>query len=199
MKIYKIQLYLFVMCILILVGCSSQPPYEMKNDNNQNAAKVIAVLAVDNKTADSKASAILRNKVIDELYFKGYAKISPEVMDKKLESLYSNEVKGSKGIVPPQVFKELVGADAVMYCTLIESKRSIGWFYTPVIIAVRCELRSTKAGEILWSAEYKSTSRNFDVIGNRLEIKSRAAFEEVMNEVVNKVMETLPDGPKLQG
>jgi hypothetical protein len=67
-----------------------------------------------------------------------------------------------------------------------------------VSIAVRCELRSTQTGEVSWSAEYKSTSRNFDITSNRLEIKSRAAFEEVMEEVVNKVMESLPDGPKLQ-
>lgn len=199
MKICKFSLYLPVIFTLIIMGCSSQSPYNMKNDNDQNAAKIIAVLAVDNKTADSKASMILRNKVLDELYFKGYTKISPEFIDKKLEPFYGKKSKGGAGIVAPQVLKELVGADAVMYCTLIESKRSIGWFYAPVSIAVRCELRGTQTGEVSWSAEYKSTSRNFDITSNRLEIKSRAAFEELMEEVVNKVMETLPNGPKLQG
>ena len=199
MKICKFSLYLTVIFTLIIAGCSSQSPYEMKNDNDQNAAKIIAVLAVDNKTADSKASVLLRNKIIDELYFKGYIKVSSEVIDKKLDPLYNKESKGGTGIVAPQVLKELVGADAVMYCTLIESKRSVGWFYAPVRIAVRCDLRGTQTGEVLWSAEYKSTSRNFDITSNSLEIKSRAAFEEVMGKVVKKVMETLPDGPKLQG
>jgi hypothetical protein len=199
MKICKFWLYLPVIFILIIAGCSSQSPYTMNNDNDQNAAKIIAVVAVDNKTADSKASILLRNKILDELYFKGYTKVSPEFIDRKLEALYSKESKGSIGIVAPHVLKELVGADAVMYCTLVESKRSVGWFYAPVSIAVRCELRSTQTGEVIWSAEYKSNSRNFDITSNRLEIKSRTAFEEVMDEVVNKVMETLPDGPKLQG
>lgn len=199
MKICKFSLYLPVVFTLIIAGCSSQSPYNMKKDNDQNAAKVIAVLAVNNKTADSKASVLLRSKILEELYFKGYTKVSPEFIDMKLEPLYGKESKGVAGIVAPQVLKDLVGADAVMYCTLIESKRSVGWFYAPVSIAVRCELRSTQTGEVIWSAEYKSNSRNFDIIGNRLEIKSRAAFEEVMAEVVNKVMETLPDGPKLQG
>ncbi len=198
MKICKFPLYLLIICILIIAGCSSQSPYGMKDDNDQHTAKIIAVLAVDNKTADSKASVMLRNKILDELYFKGYTKVFPEIIDKKLEPLYNEQSKGGTGIVAPQVLKELVGADAVMYCTLIESKRSIGWFYAPVSIAVRCQLRSTQTGEVLWSAEYKSTSRNFDITSNRLQIKSRAAFEEVMEEVVNKVMETLPDGPKLQ-
>ena len=168
----------------------------MKNDS---AAKIIAVMAVDNKTTDSKGSELLRNKIINELYLKGYTKVSPEIIDKKLEPLYSKERKGNYGIVAPQVVKELVGADAIMYCSLIESTRSVGWFYAPVSVAVRCELRSAKTGEVIWSAEYKANSSNFDVTGNRLEIKSRAAFEEVMDEVVTKVMETLPDGPKLQG
>ena len=199
MKICKFSLYLPVIFTLIIAGCSSQSPYNTKNDNDQNAAKIIAVLVVDNKTADSKASVLLRNKILDELYFKGYTKVSPEVIDKKLEPLYGKKSKGGAGTVAPQVLKELMGADAVMYCTLMESKRSVGWFYAPVSIAIRCELRSTQTGEVIWSAKYKSNSRNFDITSNRLEIKSRAAFEEVMEEVVNKVMETLPDGPKLQG
>ncbi len=199
MKICKVSLYLPVIFTLIIAGCSSQSPYQMKNDTNQNVAKVIAVVTVDNKTTDSKASILMRDKIMDELYFKGYTRVPTEILDKKLESLYSKGKKGSNGIIAPQVLKELVGADAVMYCTLIESKRSVGWFYAPVSIAVRCELRNTLTGEVLWNAEYKSTSRNFDITNNRLEIKSRAAFEEVMGEVVNKVMETLPDGPKLRG
>jgi hypothetical protein len=199
MKIYKFPLYLLIIFTLIIAVCSSKSPYNMKDENDQSATKIIAVLAVDNKTADSKASVLLRNKILDELYFKGYTKVFPEIIDKKLEPLYSKEKKGGTGIVAPQVLKELVGADAVMYCTLIESKRSVGWFYAPVSIAVSCQLRSTQTGDVLWNAEYKSTSRNIDVTSNRLEIKSRAAFEEVMEEVVNKVMETLPDGPKLQG
>jgi len=199
MKIFKIWLYLPVIFILTLAGCSSQSPYNIKNDKDSNVAKIIAVLAVDNKTTDSKASVLLRSKILEELYFKGYTKVYPEIIDKKLEPLYSKQSKGSNGIVAPQVLKELVGADTVMYCTLMESKRSVGWFYGTVSIAVRCELRSAQTGEVIWSAEHKANSRNFDITGNRLEIKSRTAFEEVMNEVVTKVMETLPDGPKLQG
>ena len=196
MKIFKFILYLTIIVPLIIAGCSSQQPYNAKNDN---AARIIAVMAVENKTTDSKASMLLRNKIINELYLKGYTKVSPEIIDKKFEPLYSKESKGSYGIVAPQVVKELMGVDAVMYCSLLESKRSVGWFYAPVSIAVRCELQNAQIGEVIWSAEYKSNSRNFDITGNRLEIKSRAAFEEVMDEVVTKVMETLPDGPKLQG
>ena len=95
MKIFKFPLCLTIVVSLIIVGCSSQQPYKVKNDS---AAKIIAVMAVDNKTTDNNASGLLRNKIVNELYLKGYAKVSPEIIDKKLESLYSKESKGGYGI-----------------------------------------------------------------------------------------------------
>jgi hypothetical protein len=86
-----------------------------------------------------------------------------------------------------------------MYCTLTEGKRWISMFYAPITIAARCELRSAQTGEVLWNSQYKSTSRNFDFTSKRLEMKTNEAFETVIEEVVNKVMETLPDGPNLRG
>jgi hypothetical protein len=184
---------------IILVGCVSRAPYTVKHDFEKTATKVIAVLPVNNKTPDLRAPQLLRSKVLAHLYFKGYSKLPSEVIDSKLEPLYKGEKKDRASFVAPQVLKELVGADAVMYCTLTEGKRSVRLFYAPLTMAARCELRSTQTGEILWSAEYKSTSRNFDLTGKRLEMKSFEAFESVMEEIVNKLMETLPDGPNLRG
>jgi hypothetical protein len=196
---YRLQLILLAILGIIAAGCASRAPHALNPDFEKSVAKVIAVLPIDNKTSDVKASQLLRSKVLDELYFKGYTKLSLDLMDKKLEPLYSNEKKVRLGVVAPQIVKELVGADAVMYCTLIESKRTVSLFYAPVTVSVSCELRSAQTGEVLWSAHYKSTSRNFDFTSKRLEMKSREAFESVMEEVVNKVMETLPDGPNLRG
>ena len=199
MKGCKYRLILPFILGIILVGCISRAPQTVKQEFEKSATKVIAVLPVNNKTLDVKAPQLLRSKVLDHLYFKGYPKLLPEVIDSKLEALYKGKKNDGAGFVAPQVLKELVGADAVMYCTLSEGKRKVGLFYAPVTMAARCELRSTQTGEILWNAEYKSTSRNFDITGKRLEMKSLEAFESVMEEVVNKVMETLPDGPNLRG
>jgi hypothetical protein len=113
--------------------------------------------------------------------------------------LYSADNKGRAGLIAPAVVKELVGADAVMYCTLTESNRTVRLFYAPVTMAAQCELRGTQTGEVFWNAQYRSTSRSFDFTSKRLEMKSSEAFETVIEEVVNKVMETLPDGPNLRG
>jgi len=199
MKRYKWQFLIPVIISALIFGCASKTQQVLKPDQEKNTTKVIAVLPVDNKTPDVKAPLLLRSKVLDELYFKGYTKLPLEEIDRKLEQLYSNEIKGTKGVVAPQVLKELVGADAVMYCTLTEGKRSVSMFYAPVTIAARCELRSAQTGEVLWNAQYKSTSRNFDFTSKRLEMKTSEAYETLMEEVVNKVMETLADGPNLRG
>jgi hypothetical protein len=196
---YTYRLVFPVILGIIAVGCASQAPLALKQDLEKSKTRIIAVAPVDNKTPDAKASQLLRSKILDELYFRGYTKLSLELIDKKLEPLYSSEKKTRLGVVAPQVIKELVGADAVMYCTLTEVKHNVGFFYAPVTVAIRCELRSAQTGEVIWSAHYKSTSRNFDFTSKRLEMKSREAFESVMEEVVNKVMETLPDGPNLRG
>lgn len=200
MKRYRYRLILpFILGVILLIGCAAKSSNTVKKDSEASTARVIAVLPVDNKTTDFKASQLLRMKVFDELYFKGYSKLPLEVIDQKLELLYDREKKNEAGVVSPYVVKELVGADAAMYCTISEDKRTASLFYAPLTLAARCELRSTQTGDVLWNAQYKTTSRNFDLPGKRLEMKSYEAFENVMEEVVNKVLETLPDGPNLKG
>jgi hypothetical protein len=200
MKEYKHRIILpIIMGIILVVGCASSAPHTMKSDSEKTITRVIAVLPVDNKTPDSKAPELLRSKIIDGLYFKGYTKLPLELIDKKLELLYNNNKKKDAVIVAPNVIKELVGADAVMYCTLTEGKRTVSLFHAPVTVAASCELRSAQTGEILWNAQYKSTSRSFGFTSKRMEMKSYETFETLIEEVVNKVLETLPDGPNLTG
>jgi hypothetical protein len=199
MKGYKYLFILPVILGILVAGCTSKVPYTVKKDYELSTARVIAVLPVDNRSQDIMAPHLLRSKVLNELYFKGYTKLPLEVIDSKLKPLYSSHDKDKTGLIAPAVVKELVGADAAMYCTLTEGNRSVSLFYAPVTMAAQCELRSTDTGEVLWHAKYRTTSRSFDFTSKRLEMKSREAFETVIEEVVNKVMETLPDGPKLRG
>ena len=198
-KAYKIHVFLLIILIIVFAGCSSKSTNVLKPEYEQNWVKVIAILPVENKTMDNKAPQLLRSKLLDQLYFKGYSKVPLAVIDQKLESLYISDKKGNVGLIAPQVLKDLVGADAVMYCTLLESSNSIGLFYAPVAISLYCELRRSENGEVLWKDKYKSTNRNFDFTRKNLEMKSSEIYESVIEEVVNKIIETLPDGPNLRG
>jgi hypothetical protein len=198
MKVYKSQLCLLIILCIFCTGCFSKSPSVFKQEEIKWAEN-IAVVPVENKTKDNIASGLLRSKLLDELYFKGYSKISLETIDQKLESLNIIDSKGNGGVIAPQILKDLVGADAVMYCTLIESNKSIGFVYAPVSIYLTCELRRAESGEVIWKGQYKSTSRNFDFTRKGLEMKSCKAYESVIEEVVNKIMENFPYGPNLKG
>ena len=199
MKIFNFHLYFLIFMSLIISGCSAKTPYTLKPNYDQNPAKIIAVLPIKNKTLDGKTSQLLRSKLFEELYFKGYPKLPLDIIDKKLASLYANGAKESAATIAPQALKDLVGADAGLYCTLMEGNKSEKLFYEPITITIRCELRSAQTGEILWNAQGESTSRNFDFTRNGLERKSHEVLETVIDEVINKVMKTLPDGPNLRG
>ena len=199
MKIIKFHLYLLIVMSLIISGCSAKTQYTLKPNYDQNPAKIIAVLPIENKTLDGETSQLLRSKLFEELYFKGYPKLPLDIIDKKLASLYANGAKESAATIAPQALKDLVGADAGLYCTLMEGNKSEKLFYVPITIAIRCELRSTQTGEVLWNAQGEYTSRNFDFTHSGLERKSHEVLETVIDEVINKVMKTLPDGPNLRG
>ena len=201
MKICNFHLYLLIFMSLIISGCSTKLPYVLNPNYDQNSTRIIALLPVENKTVDDdgKTFQLLRTRLFEELYFKGYPKLPLDLIDKKLESLYANGVKGRSATVAPQALKDLVGADAGLYCTIMEGRKPEKLFYAPITIAIRCELRSARTGEIIWNAQGESTSRNFDFTHKGLERKSHEALETVIEEVVNKVIKTLPDGPNLRG
>ena len=63
MKIFNFYLYLLIVMSLIMSGCSAKTPYTLKPNYDQNPAKIIAVLPIENKTLDSKTSQLLRSKL----------------------------------------------------------------------------------------------------------------------------------------
>ncbi|MEN6468700.1 MAG: GNA1162 family protein [Smithella sp.] len=199
MRGHSILFNIWIMFCLCLFACSSQTSAVKKNDQNQKVANVIALMPLDSSDADVRVSKMLRTKLDNELRFKGYPSIATDLIDSKLMPLASGKELKNYDAIPPSTVEELVGADAAMYCSLQHSKISKSFFYSPVTVSVRCELRSAKTGEKIWDAQYKTTNRSFDLIWTRLEMKSQGDLEASLEEVVGKVMETLPYGPKLRG
>jgi hypothetical protein len=197
MKIYKFNLLLIVM-FLMICGCWGHSPQIGNADHDKIQAKIIAVLPVENKDHGDKTPQLFRLRLLEELYFKGYSKIPLEAIDKKLESLNITQGNKSASAVAPQKLKDLLGADAGLYCTLTQHNKS-KIFYTPITISARCELRSTQTGEIIWHAQSEATERNFDFTSKGLEKKSHENLEIVIDEVVTNILKTLQDGPNLRG
>ena len=198
MKINKIYFYLAIIVLVLNAGCSSKATKKADVDPEKNLVNVIAVLPVENKTQDDVAPGLLRIRIIDELYFKGYSKISPDFIDRRLEELNTEEKKEKINVISPRKINELVGADGVLYSTLNKSTKGKGFFYRPITLSLTCELRKSENGEIVWKGQYNATSRNFAFTRKGLDMKYYKAYEEVIEELVTKIMETIPYGPNLR-
>ena len=119
-------------------------------------ARLIAVLPVDIKTGDRDAARMLREKLFDELYFKGYPKIPFEMVDAALADIRKRDGGASGSTVAPQVIGSMLGVDAVMYTTLLEANTKYRFVYAPVSVAAVFELRSVKTGDTIWKFESKA-------------------------------------------
>jgi hypothetical protein len=196
MKIYKFNL-LWIVMFLTICGCWGHSPQIGNDDHDKIQAKTIAVLPVENKGHNGETTQLFRLRLLEELYFKGYSKIPLEMIDKKLESLNINEGNKSASAMAPQKLKDLLGADAGLYCTLTQYNKS-KIIYTPITISAYCELRSVQTGEIIWHAQSESTERNFDFTSKGLEKESHEYLEILIDEVVTNILKTLQDGPNLR-
>ncbi len=186
-------------CLLVIVcfisGCWSRFSSPVVPPSKEKSPRLVAVMPVDNKTSDTQAAQILRKKIFEELYFKGYPKIPLEFVDEKLSKVYKKNAEYVAGKIPPKAMGELLGVGAVMYCTLTEWKTSFVYFYAPTAVSVSFELRSAKTGETLWGSHYRVVKKCYGFSQKELEMKSCQVYEKALEEVVKKAIETLPDGP----
>jgi len=198
-----------ILGMALMQGCSylSNIPYlpftKKVEDDPQPAsrkldARLIAVLPVDMKTGNRDAARMLREKLFDELYFKGYPKIPFELVDAALADFRKRDGGESGSTVPPQVIGGMIGVDAVMYTTLLEANTAYKVVYAPVNVAAVFELKDVKTGMSIWKYESRATDRDYGVTRSSLELGTAKIFEDVVHEAVKKAMITLPDGPGIQ-
>ena len=188
------RLLVLVIVLAMTIGCASISRTG-DPDHSKNNSKLIAVLPVKNQTADAKAAQMLREKIFHELYFKGYPKIPLQLIDEKLSKVYEGYAHFKRENISPAAVGDILGVDAVLYATLRECSTSYSYIYAPMRVSVILELRSAKNGVTLWSSQYSTIKRNYGFSRKQLEMESCQTYEEAIEEVVDKIMETFPDGP----
>jgi hypothetical protein len=188
------RLLISAIILAMTMGCTSIPS-KVDPHYSKSGTRLIAVLPVNNQTADAKAAQILRQRVFNELYFKGYPKIPLQLIDEKLSKVYKGYADMKRESIPPKAIGELLGVDAVLYATLYECTTSFAYMYAPIRVSVMLELRSAKTGATLWSSRYSTVKRSYGFSREQLEMELCQTYETVIQEVVDNVMKTLPDGP----
>lgn len=187
---------LVLLLVLIFVaGCAAKIPHAIVTDFGKRGTRLIAVMPVKNISSDVQSGLMLRAKLVEELYFKGYARVPVRSIDEKLAGISA----GSQMEVSAQIVGEILKVDAALYPTLSESRMGSGILYASTVVEAGFELRSTKTGEILWSARHQETYHNFGISRKNLELQSSQVFEKAIEDVINRALETLPDGTDASG
>ncbi len=189
---------LFALTASVMAGCAGKIPHTLKPEYSEEGVRLIAVLPVQGENMDPRAARLLREKVFTGLYFKGYPKIPLTLVDDKLATFYRART-GPQGVVAPRVAGELLGIDAVLYISLVECRTAYRALYAPTTVAASLELRSAKTGATLWRVQDREVARNFGFTSKDLEMKSSEVYEAAMQMVVDRVLDTLPDGPDRLG
>jgi hypothetical protein len=192
----KISRLLSMLLVLIYIaGCSTKIPHAIMSNFGNKGTRLIAVMPVKNVSSDAKSGVMLRAKLVEALYFKGYQRIPLRLVDEKLVGVSA----GSEVEVAPQVVGEILKVDAALYVTLHESRRGSGILYASTVADAEFELRSTKNGEILWRVRHREVFRNYGFSSHNMELKSSKVYEQAIGDCVNRALETLPDSPDAGG
>ncbi|MCX7634673.1 MAG: DUF799 family lipoprotein [Syntrophales bacterium] len=180
-----------------LGGCGGKIPHKVVPEYEKRGVRLIAVLPVMNKKGDPDMGKLFRERLIDGLYFKGYPKIPAAVIDEKIAAFYKNVREVSKETMPPRDLGALLGVDALLYTELLDCSTSFFYLYASLSVAAQMELVSTRTGETLWETRYGTTERNFEITPDRLKMKACQVYEPAMQGIIDRAMETIPDGPDI--
>ena len=185
---------LLLMALIFLAGCAGKIPHMLVPDYGNKGTRLVAVLPVRNMASDAGTASVLRAKLIEELHFKGYPEIPPKWIDERLAAVPAGGENPS-----PQSLGKMLNVDAVLYTTLKEGRTSVTFLYSRVAVDAEFELKSAKTGESLWRVHYRSVHRSYGFLRKSLELKSSQVYEPTIQEVLNRALETLPDGPDAIG
>jgi len=185
---------IFFIIATIMTGCGARTKTASIPGYTDRGIRLIAVMPVKAKTADTELAKLMRERILETLYFKGYPRIPVGVIDDTLAKIY-DKTPDRGADIPPQAVRSLLAVDAVLYVILSERKTTTTYLYASTSISAGFELRDGKTGETLWKAKPQSVERNFDVTRQRLERTIYQVLEPAVQEVVEKTLQGLPDGP----
>lgn len=179
------SLRFYLVFSLLLASCAAKTPYILVDDYSKRGIRQIAVMPPVGQVTETKPVQMLREKLSDGLYFKGYGRIAPAAIEAALANLKD---------AGPRELGKVLGVDALLYTNIKELSAQGGVLYAPVAVEAEFELRSATSGESLWSVRRRVVRMNYGLSRRAVELKSAKVFEDALQELVEGVLETLPDG-----
>ncbi|MBI5787253.1 MAG: DUF799 family lipoprotein [Candidatus Schekmanbacteria bacterium] len=196
----------FVILFLILiifpaVGCAPKL-HTIVPDYEQRRPQTIALLLVLNETNDYDAPKAFEEIVYAHMQNRGYRIISPGEVRNLLAARNIHEA-GEMFTLTSKELGELLNADALLYCTVLDWSSVYLVVYSSVSVEARFELVEAKTGTKLWETTRKSSLKRAGWDKESLERNiinaAFSSYEPRAHDVVRMALGTLPYGPHYSG
>jgi hypothetical protein len=188
--------------LALLAGACASPSYPVEDYAAfyEHQPTTILVVPVVNETTSAEAPGAFQSTIASPLLQRGYYifPVLPTIEIMHAEGVYEGEQVLN---VPPARFRELLGADAVLYVTLHQWDTSYMVLASGVTVSMTYELVDTATGETLWKDEATRTVQS-DSSGGLIAAVVSAAMTAVSYEYVDLARQAntdallgLPAGP----
>ncbi|MES2661746.1 MAG: GNA1162 family protein [Pseudomonadota bacterium] len=193
-----------VLSSLVLHGCASRPSSENNEPIpllHQEQTKTILVVPPINASTSSEASNYYLTTIARPLSNHGYYVIPIEVTSQMLQE--AGIIDGSQiKEIPQQKYRDLFGADAVLFVKITEWDTSYFLVAANVRVSLEFELISTKSNEILWnykdSVIVDTSGGNGDLLSMVISTAINTAntdYVPIAMQVNNSALRSMPLGP----
>jgi hypothetical protein len=193
-----VRLLLAAAFSLAFVNCGPKP--KINPQYQQMKPTVIVVLPPENTTSNTEVEETAYPIIFEKITNRGYYCISPEMVRATFNANRMEDA-GRINALPPQKFKEVFNADAVLKTKITDWSSKYILISASVTITLEMQLVDAKTGEELWSmTNTVSKSPNNSgggVLGALVSAAMTAAFtayEPIMEENANVTLTTVPLG-----
>lgn len=180
---------------LMTLACAGRPPAN-KMTFADTGASTVAVMPAKNTSGNDHVARMLREKVIETVYFKGYRKLPARSVDDAI-SKDSGPPGGDKAAA--QRLSQTLGVDALLYITLSEAAIKEYPLHMTIDVAATFELVATRSGQSLWKSRQEETERGFALTRAGQSQAAHLILEGVVERLIEKGFSSFPEGPILAG
>lgn len=180
---------------LMTIACAGKPQAN-KPTFADTGAGTVAVMPVNNASGNDQVARMLREKAIEEVYFKGYRKFSSRAVDEAV-SRDTRPAAGGDKLAPARRLPETLGVDALLYITLTEASIKESPFHVTIDVAASFELVAAGTGQSLWKARHAETKRELALTQAGRQQAAHLILEGLVERVIVKGLSSFPEGPIL--
>lgn len=183
--------------VVFLIGACGSKVQKSTAIIPEPLAKLVAVMPVNNDSGNKTAEKLLRDKVAEGVFFKGYRRVPLASVDEAISRGSRSAGVAGDGSSAAQKLREILGVDGLLYITLSEASVRIGLIQVTVAVDASFELISAGTGVSLWKSKHRAVKRAFALSKRGQQQIGFSIFENVVEKVVETGLTSFPEGPVL--